>query len=76
MNPVRPVPARSKNCIELYMDELNKYVEQFKLLAKDEDIDLNEKQLKKVLRKYPIPEIERAYDACARFGIRAIWQTL
>lgn len=55
---------------------LDQYVNAFAELASEEDIKVDKKKLKKRLRWYSPMDIERAYDACCRFGIRALLQNI
>lgn len=60
-----------RNC-----DALDEYVQEFIKLAAEEDIELNEKKLRRVLSRYSFSDIERVYDACCRFGIKNLWESL
>lgn len=60
-----------RNC-----DALDEYVQEFIKLAAEEGIELNEKKLRRVLSRYSFSDIERVYDACCRFGIKNLWESL
>lgn len=60
-----------RNC-----DALDEYVQEFIKLAVEEDIELNEKKLRRVLSRYSFSDIERVYDACCRFGIKNLWESI
>ena len=62
--------------IKRYCDALDEYVQEFIKLATEEGIELNEKRLRKVLSHYSVSDIERVYDACCRFGIKNLWESL
>ena len=57
-------------------DALDEYVQEFLKLAAEEDIELNEKKLRRVLSHYSFSDIERVYDACCRFGIKNLWESI
>lgn len=59
-----------------FTSRLNQYVNAFAELASEEDIKVDKKKLKKKLRWYSPIDIERVYDACCRFGIRALLQNI
>lgn len=58
--------------IQTYAD----YTEAFLKLAKEENLSLDKERLTQVIRKYKLDDIERAYDACLRFGIGNIFNYL
>ena len=62
--------------IKRYCDALDEYVQEFIKLAAEEDIELNEKRLRRVLSHYSFSDIEHVYDACCRFGIKNLWESL
>lgn len=60
-----------------YSDTLDHYAAAFSELAKAEGVALLEgAKLRRAMSKYSIDEIERAYDACCRFGIQEMYQNL
>ena len=62
--------------IKRYCNALDEYVQEFLKLAAEEDIELNEKKLRRVLSHYSFSDIERVYDVCCRFGIKNLWESL
>lgn len=60
-----------------YFEELDKYTDAFIALAKEEGIEpMARSKLRSTLSCYTLAEIERAYDACSRFGIEAIFKNI
>lgn len=71
--------ARQNESLSLrtYSDALDQYTAAFTALAKAEGVELmDDAKLRRALSKYSIEEIERAYDACSRFGMRDIYRNL
>lgn len=56
--------------------QMDAYVEAFKKLAAEEGCDLNEEKLRRTLRRYSFSDIERALDACMRFGLTNMMASL
>ena len=52
------------------MTSINEYVELFEALVKEQNIEISRHHIKSVLMRYSREDIERAYDACVRFGIK------
>lgn len=45
-------------------------------LAQEDNIKIEREQLAKALRKYPLEDVERMYEACLRFGLGNIIQAV
>ena len=71
--------AKQNGAVSLrtYSETLDQYTAAFSELAEAEGVELlDESKLRQALSKYSIDEVERAYDACFRFGIQGVYQNL
>lgn len=59
-----------------YEGLLHCYVQKFVQLGQEEGLSVDQDKLKRTLQKYPISEIERALDACLRFGLSAVLKSI
>ena len=52
------------------------YADAIMKLAKEDNVEIERERLVKALRKYPLEDVERMYDACLRFGLSNIFQAI
>lgn len=55
---------------------LDEYTAAFQKLAEAENLPLDKDRVRSVLSRYTADDIERAYDAAARFGLTAMLENM
>lgn len=62
-----------RNGTQVFMSD---YTDAIMKLAQEDNIKIEREQLAKALRKYPLEDVERMYEACLRFGLGNIIQAV
>lgn len=62
-----------RNGTQVFMSD---YTDAIMKLAQEDNVEIKREQLANALRKYPLEDVERVYDACLRFGFSNIIQAV